>query len=98
MMIVLLAAALAAAAVPGSDPGPGISEALARERAAVVSDVHYDLAFSVPADRREPVQGRAAIRFTLGAPHRVVLDFARPKERIRSIRIGNRAITPWIEI
>ena len=93
--MIVLAAALAAASVP-DDPGPGISEALARERAAVISDVHYDLAFSVPADRREPVQGREVVRFTLKAPHRVVLDIARPTERIRSIGIANKRITPWM--
>jgi len=69
-------------------PGRGISESLARERASAVRDLRYELAFTVPEDRGEPVQGRAVLRFTLAAPRRVVLDFAQPRERLRSVRVG----------
>ena len=93
MLTFLVAAALAGASIP-DDAGPGISEALARERAAVVSDVGYELTFAIPADRGVPVQGRELVRFSLKAPHRVVLDFARPRERIRRVQLGGRVITP----
>ena len=93
MLTFLVAAALAAAPAP-EDPGPGISESLARERAAIVSDVRYELAFSIPAARRDAVQGREVLRCTLKAPHRVVVDFALPKDRISRVRVGNRDVAP----
>ena len=34
------------------------------------------------------MQGRATLRFSLRAPHRIVLDFAQPRDRIRSVRVG----------
>ncbi|MBI3049472.1 MAG: ERAP1-like C-terminal domain-containing protein [Acidobacteria bacterium] len=73
----------------GSEPpGRGIPESLARARAAAVRDLRYELAFVVPDDRGEPVQGRAVLRFRLAAPHRLVLDFAQPPERLRHVRVG----------
>ena len=58
------------------DPDLGISEALARERSTRVSNLRYDLAFTVPAERAQPVAGRALIRFTLStAAEPLVLDY-----------------------
>src|SRR3954469_19177476 len=59
------------------DPGIGISDALAHDRSARISNLRYDLAFTIPAEKTKPVGGRALIRFTLadtGQP--VVLDYA----------------------
>ena len=52
MLAVLLAALSAlrdAQSMAKPDPDLGISEALARERAARVSNLRYDLAFTIPA-------------------------------------------------
>lgn len=58
------------------DPDLGISEALARDRSARVSNLRYDLAFTVPAERSQPVGGRALIRFALtGAAGPLILDY-----------------------
>ena len=58
------------------DPEPGISESLARDRAARISNLRYDLAFTIPAARAEPISGRALIRFALAsADAPVVLDY-----------------------
>ncbi len=87
MLSLLLATALASQ--PGAEPpGRGVSEALARERAGTIRSLRYELAFVVPADLREPLQGRVVLRFTLEAPHRVVIDFAEPRDRVRSVRAG----------
>jgi aminopeptidase N len=83
LSVVLAAWALAAAAGAGArqpmmkpDPDLGISEALARERAARVSNLRYDLAFTVPSVRSQPVAGRSLIRFTLAsAAEPLVLDY-----------------------
>jgi aminopeptidase N len=85
MLTLLVAMTLAAQG--GSDvPGPGIPEALARERASTIRNLRYELAFVIPAERKEPVQGRAVVRFALGAPDRIVLDFAQPRDRVRAVR------------
>ena len=34
------------------------------------------------------MQGRVTLRFALQAPHRVVLDFAQPREHVRAVRAG----------
>src|SRR5687767_158695 len=91
-MVALLLTALMAPQVNDRPPGPGISEMLARERAAAIRDLRYHLDFTVPEDRRAPIDGRIVVSFTLTAPHRVVLDFAQPRERVRSVRVGGRAV------
>jgi aminopeptidase N len=70
----------AAAAAPRLSPNPmlepGVPHALAEDRARRISDLHYDLHFSVPALPSEPVVGRATIRFRLSDAGRpLVLDF-----------------------
>ena len=92
-MVGVMAAAMALAIVnPANDPGRGISEALARERAAAISHLRYELAFSIPADRRQPVLGRAMVRFALPRAMRVVFDFARSREHIREVRVAGRTV------
>ncbi len=72
----------------------GVSEALARERAAALSAVRYDLAFTIPADRQQPVQGRLLLRTTLAGPARIVIDFSAPKDRVHSVRVGGASVNP----
>jgi aminopeptidase N len=58
------------------DPDLGISEALARQRSARISNLRYDLAFTIPARRSQPVGGRALIRFSIAsAAAPLVLDY-----------------------
>ena len=87
MLSLLLAAALVNQ-TGDEPPGRGVSEALARERASTIRSLRYELTFVIPADMGEPLQGRAILRFTLDAPHRVVIDFAQPRDRVRSVRDG----------
>ena len=87
MLSLLLATALASQ-LGAEPPGRGVSEALARERAGTIRSLRYELTFVVPAAPDQPVQGRAILRFVLDAPHRVVIDFAEPGERVRSVRSG----------
>ncbi len=65
----------------------GVSQALARERASAIQDLHYDLTFSIPGSRNEPIQGRAVVSLTLRAPARLVFDFAQPRENVRRVTI-----------
>jgi aminopeptidase N len=87
-MLALLLATMLSSQTGGDLPRRGIPDSLARERVAAIGTLRYDLTFSIPGDVNEPVQGRAVVRFTLRAPHRVVLDFAQSRDHIRSVRIG----------
>jgi aminopeptidase N len=90
-MALLAIAGQSQAAGPGR-PEPGVSEALAQERANAVSDLRYELSFTIPPDRTQPVSGRATVQLALKARHRLVFDFAQPADRLRRVRIGNRDI------
>jgi aminopeptidase N len=89
-MTLLLGAALAAAG-PAA-PGPGVSAALAAERAAAIGDLRYELSFAVPGSRREPIRGRAVVRLTLRTPARLVFDFAQPPDRVHALRVNGREV------
>ena len=71
---------------------PGVPESLARERAEVILSLRYELSFAIPDKRTEAVRGSETIRFALRAPHRVVLDFAQPRDRVRSVRVGDKPV------
>jgi aminopeptidase N len=80
MMPFILPVLLAVWALAGQsmklDPDLGISESLAKERSARISNLRYDLAFTIPAVRTQPIGGRALIRFTLAtAGEPLVLDY-----------------------
>src|SRR5689334_13841913 len=92
-MLTLLLMTLAAEPLSNS-VDRGVSEALARERAAAYSAVRYDLAFTLPVSRQRPVEGTLRLALTLATPRRIVLDFSAPAERVRSVRVGDEAVTP----
>ena len=91
MDVITTFAALFAAATSLS-PGPGISEGLANERAETVRAIHYDLLFRVPEQKRRPIDGTETVRFSLRAPHRVVLDFQAPRDRVSKFEVNGRAV------
>ena len=66
---------------------PGVSQALALERASTIRDLRYDLNFSIPAAKSEPVQGRVVVSLTLSAPSRIVLDFVQPRQNVRRVTV-----------
>ena len=76
--------------------GPGVSEALAAERRAAIRALRYELQFVIPEQRTQPVRGRVTARFTLETPHRIVLDFAQPADRVVTVSANGRGTTPQI--
>ena len=84
MLPLVLAAAVA--------PGAGIPETLARERAGIITALRYELELRIPDSRRQPLRGREVVRFRLAAPHRIVLDFAEPQDRILSVTRDGQAV------
>src|SRR6476619_3810277 len=76
-------------AVPSNGvPGTGVPLTLAQSRADRMSDLRYDLHFTIPAAATEPLAGRSTIRFQLkeaSAP--LSLDFSEPAQRITSLSV-----------
>ena len=59
------------------DPDPGVSLTLAEDRAARVSNLRYELHFTIPESQMDPVLGRVGVRFDLKDPQKpLALDFA----------------------
>jgi aminopeptidase N len=74
----LLTMAAAAPLVSPTPPmlEPGVSLALADERARRITELQYDLRFSIPESLSDPVTGQATISFDLSdATRPLVLDF-----------------------
>lgn len=75
------------------DPEPGVSLALATERAPRIRDLRYELGFDIPPSSAEPIAGRVAIRFSLAdvsAP--LVLDFAPGADAIQSLTVDGAKV------
>src|SRR5712691_11329634 len=92
--VLLWAITAASACVAAIDPslGPGVPETLARERAEAILSLRYELSFRIPDKRTEAIRGSETVRFALRAPHRVVFDFAQPRDRIASVRVGDKPV------
>ncbi len=67
---------------------PGVSIELAEVRADTIANVHYDLSFSIPSNRLEPVLGTAVVSFVLTRAGNVVFDFAQSAEHVLSVRVN----------
>jgi len=80
------------AAAPDPSLAPGVPETLARERAGAIFSPRYELSFRIPDKRTESIRSSEIVRFELRAPHRVVLDFAQPRDRVASVRAGDKTV------
>jgi aminopeptidase N len=76
---------------PADQPaGPGIPVALAEERAQRMSDLRYDLQFSVPREPTAFITGRVTISFVLeDATRPLALDLASP-QRVTTAAINGK--------
>src|SRR5437870_152763 len=74
-----------------ADPEPGVSLALATERAQSIEALRYDLAVAIPVAPTAPITGKAVIRFNAKDVTRpLVLDFSPGADRISSISVAGR--------
>jgi aminopeptidase N len=80
---------LAATNVSPNDPllGPGVSKELAAKRAALLSDVRYDLRLTLTA--RDSAQGSVVVRFKARRAADVILDFR--GRRLNNVRVNGAA-------
>ncbi len=69
-------------------PEPGVSLALARDRAASITALRYNLSFYIPAKREQPLRGTVGLQFALKAPREVVLDFDQPRDHVGRIVVN----------
>ena len=97
-VITAWAALLAAASTATLQPGRGISESLAKERAETIQSVRYDLSFRIPERKVEAIRATEVLRFSLRAPHRIVLDFEQPRDHVSEIQVNGRAAdVPFVD-
>jgi len=90
-----LAALMAAGMTPparGADPlmAPGVSRELARNRAATISNVRYEMSLSLA--KRDTARGTVGVRFTAARSTDVVLDFRGPW--LGTIRVNGAEVRP----
>src|SRR5690348_15143924 len=64
--------------------GPGVSKELAAQRAALLSEIRYDLHLTLTA--RDSAQGSIVVRFTAKRAADVILDFRGP--RLNNVRVN----------
>ena len=69
---------------------PGVSRTLALERSAHISGIRYDLSFSIPETKDEPVEGTEVLTFTLDSRRTVQMDFREGAESIRTLSVNGK--------
>jgi aminopeptidase N len=75
---------------------PGVSLALATQRAAVLDDVRYDLTLRIPENRRDPIDGKLQASFHYRPDGQdLQLDF-RPDQpgQLRALNVNGVAVAP----
>ncbi|HEY3886077.1 MAG TPA: hypothetical protein VGL62_12755, partial [Vicinamibacterales bacterium] len=76
-LVVAASLFLTAAIQTKPDPDVGVPLALAQARAARISDVHYQLTFTIPAERQKAIAGRETMTLTLrDSADPLVVDFS----------------------
>jgi len=79
-------------AAPPGDPGPGVPLRMAESRARNVSDVRYDLTFTIPVERSAPIYGEALIRFEWSGSAALALDFAAEPAQVRGVEANGELL------
>src|SRR5687768_31128 len=80
---------------PNEATGPGVALVLAEERAARVTNLSYELHFTIPPAQSAPVTGSVTIRFDLKDPSRpLALDFAAPADAVTGGTLNGRVAQP----
>ena len=76
---------------------PGVARELAEWRARTVSDLRYDVAFTIPAVKTAPITGKMTASFTLAAADRALpFDFAQSADHVKALRVNHRDVPPAV--
>ena len=71
---------------------PGVSLDLAEHRKLTLSDINYQLEFTLPADHRDPIPARGIVSFSLSdASQPLVLDFLESHNNLSSVEVNGKA-------
>lgn len=74
-------------------PGPGIPLTVATRRAAIIKDLRYELALTVPRDQKQPLTGTMTARFQLSdASQPLVFDFAPGADKVTRVAVGGTTV------
>lgn len=74
-------------------PEPGVPLALAEQRSATITDVHYALEMNLPDSPDEPVTGVVTVSFMLSeVAGPLVLDFRAPADHVFGVLIDGRDV------
>ncbi len=85
----------AAAVAQTATPGPGIPLDLATRRAALITDLRYELALAVPREQTAPLSGWLIARFVLrDASAPLVIDFAPGASHVKAVSVDSVPVTP----
>ncbi|TDB66090.1 aminopeptidase [Arundinibacter roseus] len=71
----------------------GVSEALAQQRAAQLSDISYKLHFEIPAQKDSNIAAQAVVRFSrVASKADLQLDFRENAERLKKLRVNEKEV------
>ena len=71
----------------------GISLELAQLRKQEIKNLKYNLSFSIPEKKEDPVNGEAHIRFNLQHPQEIILDFRESADKIKEVSVNGKTST-----
>ncbi|MCS5491981.1 M1 family metallopeptidase [Algoriphagus limi] len=90
--ILCLTLILISCAEPVSDEhfyDPGISKELADYRSQQISQIHYQLEFSIPEKKEEPIPSRLTLDLILSdLQHPLILDFNESGEKVKILKVN----------
>ena len=66
----------------------GISLELAQLRKQEIKNLKYNLSFSIPEKKHNPVEGEMKVCFTLQKPQEIMLDFRESEDKIKEVHIN----------
>ena len=71
----------------------GVSLGLAEFRSRMLSEIRYDIAFSIPESLEERITGRETVSFSLKRRTAVQLDFREGREAVVSLKVNGKECT-----
>ena len=75
----------------------GVSFELAQFRKAHFSAVNYQLFFSIPSERQQPVEGDVEICFQTEQPQPLILDFRAEPEQVKRVELNGQLVAYTVQ-
>ncbi len=73
-------------------PESGVSQRLAKQRKALITELQYHLTVTVPDDKDEPIDGQSTIQFELNKKSTTYLDFKADNHQLHQLIINDDTI------